>query len=119
MPFTMAAFGLASLSMIGVPPVSGFVSKWYMALGSMDIHNNILLAVLMGSSLLNACYFMPIVLTSFFGDPPGGDNGTGSLEGDRWVPFMVAPLFATAVISVVIGVYPDFFLRLTRLVGGG
>jgi multicomponent Na+:H+ antiporter subunit D len=119
MPFTMAAFGLASLSMIGVPPVSGFVSKWYLALGSMDIHNNILLAVLMGSSLLNACYFVPIVLTSFFGDPPAGDNGTGSLEGVRWVPFMVAPLFATAVISVLIGIYPDFFLRLTRLVGGG
>jgi multicomponent Na+:H+ antiporter subunit D len=119
MPFTMAAFGLASLSMIGVPPVSGFVSKWYLALGSMDIHNNILLGVLMGSSLLNACYFVPIVLTSFFGDPPQGDNGTGSLEGVRWVPFMVAPLFATAVISVLIGVYPDFFLRLTRLVGGG
>jgi multicomponent Na+:H+ antiporter subunit D len=119
MPFTMVAFGLASLSMIGVPPASGFVSKWYLALGSMDIHNGILLAVLLASSLLNACYFMPIVLTSFFGDPPPGESGTGSLESIRWVPFMVAPLFVTAVISIVIGIYPGFFVNLTRLVGGG
>jgi multicomponent Na+:H+ antiporter subunit D len=89
------AFGLASLAVS--PPAAGF-SKWYLALGSMDIHNNILLAVLMGSSLLNACYFVPIVLTSFFGDPPAGETETGSLEGGRWVPFMV--LFATAIASV-------------------
>ncbi|MGD0843924.1 MAG: monovalent cation/H+ antiporter subunit D family protein [Geobacteraceae bacterium] len=119
MPFTMVAFGLASLSMIGVPPASGFVSKWYLALGSMDIHNDIILAVLVVSSLLNAGYFVPIVLTSFFGDPPQGETGTGSLEGVSWVPFMVVPLFVTALISVVIGIYPDFFLSITRLVGGG
>jgi len=119
MPFTMVAFGLASLSMIGVPPASGFVSKWYLALGSMDIHNNIILAVLVVSSLLNAGYFVPIVLTSFFGDPPPGETDTGSLEGLSWVPFMVVPLFVTALISVVIGIYPDFFLSITRLVGGG
>jgi multicomponent Na+:H+ antiporter subunit D len=119
MPFTMVAFGLASLSMIGVPPASGFVSKWYLALGAMDIHNNIILAVLVVSSLLNAGYFVPIILTSFFGDPPPGETGTGSLEGVSWVPFMVVPLFVTALISVVIGIYPDFFLSITRLVGGG
>jgi len=54
MPLTMIAFGLASLSMIGAPPVSGFVTKWFLALGAMDIHNVILLVVLLASSLLNA-----------------------------------------------------------------
>ena len=54
MPLTMAAFALASLSMIGVPPVSGFVSKWYLAIGAMDIHNWIILTVLLVSSLLNS-----------------------------------------------------------------
>ena len=119
MPFTMVAFGLASLSMIGAPPACGFVSKWYMALGAMDIHNVILLAVLLVSSLLNACYFVPIFLTSFFGEPPDGENGSGSLERNTWVQFMVAPLFATAIISIALGFYPDFFLGITRLVGGG
>jgi len=81
MPFTMAAFGLASLSMIGVPPVSGFVSKWYLALGAVDIHDNIILAVIIISSLLNAGYFAPVFFTAFFGDPPAGEvNPSGSLE---------------------------------------
>jgi len=117
MPFTMAAFGLASLSMIGVPPVAGFVSKWYLALGAMEMHNSIILAVLVVSSLLNAGYFAPIFLTAFFGDPPPGDEG-GSLEKGSLVLFMVVPLFVTSIISVLFGVYPGLLLKLTRLMGG-
>jgi multicomponent Na+:H+ antiporter subunit D len=56
MPVTMTAFGLASLSMIGIPPASGFVSKWFLALGTMDARNGILLAVLLASRQLNAGY---------------------------------------------------------------
>jgi multicomponent Na+:H+ antiporter subunit D len=120
MPFTMAAFGLASLSMIGVPPVSGFVSKWYLALGAMDIHDNIILGVIIVSSLLNAGYFVPIFFTAFFGDPPpGADLSTGSLEKSPLMALMVAPLFITAVISVLMGVWPELLLRITGLMGGG
>jgi len=119
MPFTMVAFGLASLSMIGVPPVSGFVSKWYLALAAMDIHNAIILTVLVVSSLLNVGYFAPIFFTSFFGDPPpGATAATGSLEKSPLIAFMVIPLFICAIISVVIGIYPDLFLKITRLMGG-
>ena len=120
MPFTMAAFGLASLSMIGVPPVAGFVSKWYLALGAMDIHDNIILGVIILSSLLNAGYFVPIFFTAFFGDPPpGADLSTGSLEKSPLMALMVVPLFVTGVISVLIGVWPGLFLRITGLMGGG
>jgi multicomponent Na+:H+ antiporter subunit D len=119
MPFTMIAFGLASLSMIGVPPVAGFVSKWYLAIGSMEIHNNIILGVLIVSSLLNACYFVPIFLTAFFGDPPPGEEAAcGSLEKAPLIALMVVPLFLTAIISVLIGFYPGLLLGITRLMGG-
>jgi multicomponent Na+:H+ antiporter subunit D len=118
MPFTMVAFGLASLSMIGVPPVSGFVSKWYLALAAMDIHNAIILTVLVVSSLLNVGYFAPIFFTSFFGDPPPGATAvTGNLEKSPLIAFMVIPLFICAIISVIIGIYPDIFLKITRLIG--
>lgn len=117
MPFTMAAFGLASLSMIGVPPVSGFVSKWYLALGAMDIHNSIILAVLVISSLLNAGYFAPIFLTAFFGDAPAGE-GAGSLETTPLVLLMVVPLVVTSILSVLFGIRPDLLLSITRLMGG-
>jgi multicomponent Na+:H+ antiporter subunit D len=120
MPFTMAAFGLASLSMIGVPPVAGFVSKWYLALGAVDIHDNIILAVIILSSLLNAGYFVPIFFTAFFGDPPAGEvAASGSLERSPLMALMVVPLFFTAVISVMVGLWPDYFIRITRLMGGG
>jgi len=119
MPFTMAAFGLASLSMIGIPPVAGFVSKWYLALGAVDIHDNIILAVIIISSLLNAGYFVPIFLTAFFGDPPTGEIvASGSLERTPLMALMVVPLFITAIISVLIGLWPEFLFRITRLMGG-
>ncbi|PIE70553.1 MAG: cation:proton antiporter [Deltaproteobacteria bacterium] len=119
MPLTMTAFGLAALSMIGAPPVSGFVTKWYLALGAMDIHNVILLSVLMISSLLNAGYFVPIVLTSFFGTPrPQDPVLSGNLERAPLVLFMVIPLFLTAIASVAFGVYPDFFIQIINLMVG-
>ncbi|MFO7811561.1 MAG: monovalent cation/H+ antiporter subunit D family protein [Pelovirga sp.] len=118
MPLTMAAFALASLSMIGVPPVSGFVSKWYLALGAMDINNMILLGVLLISSLLNAGYFVPITFKAFFGTPLATDTGTGSLERQPLVLLMVVPLLITGIISVLIGIWPDLFLNTIKLMVG-
>ena len=116
MPWTMTAFGLASLGMIGVPPVGGFVTKWYLALGTIDLHNWILLTVLLVSSLLNAGYFVPVVLKAFFGKPLPADEGlTSSLEGKPLIMFMVIPLCITGAISVLIGVYPTLFLDLINL----
>ncbi|MCF6265739.1 MAG: monovalent cation/H+ antiporter subunit D family protein, partial [Desulfuromusa sp.] len=116
MPWTMSAFGLASLGMIGVPPVGGFVTKWYLALGTIDLHNWILLCVLLVSSLLNAGYFIPVVLKAFFGKPLPADEGlTGSLESRPLIMFMVVPLFITGVVSVLMGVYPNLFLDLINL----
>ena len=52
MPWTMAAFAIATLSMIGVPPVSGFITKWYLVIGSLERHSIVVLVVLLASSLL-------------------------------------------------------------------
>ena len=111
MPWTMAAFALASLSMIGAPPVAGFVSKWYLAVGTMQLHSVGLLVVLLASSLLNAGYFVPVVLRAFF-----PRDGAASLSYAEASPFMVVPLFLTAVLSVVFGFYPDLFLKLIEVV---
>ena len=66
MPWTMAAFALASLSMVGIPPSSGFISKWYLALGSVERGSPWLLGVLLVSSLLNAAYLGPVVYKAYF-----------------------------------------------------
>jgi formate hydrogenlyase subunit 3/multisubunit Na+/H+ antiporter MnhD subunit len=66
MPWTMAAFTIGALGMIGVPPVAGFISKWYLATGAVDVNQYWILAILLGSSLLNAAYFLPILYVAWF-----------------------------------------------------
>lgn len=118
MPWTMAAFFIGSLSMIGVPPAAGFTSKWYLVLGSIEAGEIPILMVLLVSTVLNAAYFLPITYKAFFekeeeshGDPHGhGDHH----EEVREVPFVVVPLVLTAIISLLIGIFPDFFLSLAQ-----
>ncbi len=71
MPWTMAAFTLAAFGMIGVPPLAGFVTKWYLGLGAADAGMHWVIAVLMASSVLNAAYFLPVVYAAWFKPPRG------------------------------------------------
>jgi len=121
MPFTFAAFSIASLSMIGVPLVCGFVTKWYLAIGAMQAHQNIFLVVLLASTLLNTAYFFPVILRAFFGRP----NEEVQVPTDHLTPtnglqeapaFMVIPLFLTAIGSVLLGLYPDYFMNIVKAV---
>ncbi|MEW5773387.1 MAG: monovalent cation/H+ antiporter subunit D family protein [Thermodesulfobacteriota bacterium] len=115
MPWTFGAFAIASLSMIGVPPVCGFVSKWYMVNGAVDIHQTILLCALLASTVLNAGYFTPVIIKAFFGKPAEGVD----LEHFSEAPMtMVAPLCLTAAVSVLLGLYPETFLNIVKVFGG-
>jgi multicomponent Na+:H+ antiporter subunit D len=114
LPWTMSAFFIGSLSMIGVPPVAGFVSKWYLAVGSIEAKMMPILFVLLVSTVLNAAYFLPIVYKAFFEpykDDAGGHHG-GHHEAVREIPFIAVPLMLTAIGSVLLGLFPDYFLAL-------
>jgi multicomponent Na+:H+ antiporter subunit D len=65
MPFTMGAFAVAALSMVGLPPTAGFFSKWYLVLGAVDAGQWIFVAVILVSSLLNAVYFFRVLERSY------------------------------------------------------
>ena len=109
MPFTMGAFALASLSMIGAPPVAGFVTKWYLLNGALEIKNIPILIVLMASTILNAGYFVPITIRAFF----EGKKERWSRKDIQEAPMtMVVPLVLASIISLLLGVYPDFFVGL-------
>jgi len=109
MPFTMGAFALASLSMIGAPPVAGFVTKWYLLNGALEIKNVPIVIVLMASTILNAGYFVPITIRAFF----EGKKERWSRSDIREAPMtMVVPLVLASVISLLLGMYPDFFVGL-------
>src|SRR2546422_955487 len=109
MPGAMGAFALATLSLVGIPPASGFVSKWYLAVGSLERGSPWLLGVLLVSSLLTAAYLVPIVYRAYFEDSPDAGH-----ERVIEVPWMVIPLVTTAVVSVLLGMYPDPVLTLAR-----
>lgn len=122
MPWTMTAFFIASLGMIGVPPVGGFVSKWYIAVGSIEANQIPILIVLLVSAVLNAAYFLPITYKAFFEkEEDNHHSGHGNSGGHdehheevRDIPMMAVPVVITAIISIIIGIYPDYFLSLAR-----
>jgi multicomponent Na+:H+ antiporter subunit D len=107
MPWTFAAFGIGALSMIGLPPAAGFVSKWYMVSGAYAAEHWLALAVISASTLLNAGYFLPIVYRAFF------NEGNGETHGEApWT--MVAALVATAALTVAMFFWADLPLALAR-----
>jgi multicomponent Na+:H+ antiporter subunit D len=101
MPWTMGAFTIAAISMIGIPPAAGFFSKWYLVLGSIDAGNWIFVAVILISSLLNAVYFFR-VLEKVYASPPVDDHTVNNaVEPPRT---MLAPMLILAVSIVVLGI---------------
>ncbi len=112
MPVTMTAFFIASLSITGLPPCGGFISKWYLVLGSLQAHQMPVLFVLLVSSLLNAAYFMPIVYKAFFCTPQEAMFEKGVKEAPA---FCVVPLVITALISMVLLFYPQPFFGLADM----
>jgi multicomponent Na+:H+ antiporter subunit D len=108
LPATMTAFTVAALGMIGVPPLAGFVSKWYLGLGSLQAGADWVVAVLVASSLLNAAYFLPILYTAWFDEPaePWPPRAPGArLEAPGMLLF---PPVATAALVVASGLFASF-----------
>jgi len=112
MPFTMVAFLLGSLSVIGLPPAGGLISKWYMVLGAMDAQMTWVVVIYMVSSLLNAAYFFPIIYRAFFCADKDSQFKGGVKEAPAWA--MVPPVF-TGVVSVVLLIYPQPFFKLATI----
>jgi multicomponent Na+:H+ antiporter subunit D len=121
MPVTMMAFFIGALSIIGLPPLGGFISKWNLVLGSLEAGQIPILVVLLTSSLLNAAYFLPIVYQAFFAKANPGANPGDSVSGGsiQEAPFLaVAAPVITALCSIALFFYPGVFLDLADMVVG-
>lgn len=112
MPVTLLAFFIGSLSVIGLPPTGGFFSKWYLVLGTLQANQPFFLVVLLLSSFLNACYFLPIVFNGFF-PRPGRAVFTGQVQEAPLCCLM--PLVLTALVSIFLFFYPDLFEQLVKV----
>ncbi len=114
MPVTFAAFAIGALSVTGIPPTGGFISKFYLIWGAADAGQILLLAVYLVSSILNAAYFFPIVYRAFFKNPPASDPAPVGIR--EAPPACVIPLAFTAICSILLFIFPDTLLQLARLI---
>lgn len=111
MPITMLCYTISSLALIGVPPASGFVSKWYLAQGSLEAEVGMISwigpAVLLVSALLTAGYLLPAALKGFF---PGKDAKIDDAVKEPPME-MVIPILVLAILSLMLGVLPNPLVR--------
>ena len=103
MPLTMTAFSIGALGMIGIPPIAGFVSKWALGMGALEVGQDWVLLVLMGSALLNAGYFLPLLWRGWFAEP--ADWHEDNWREERWEThwMLLMPALFTAALSVLVG----------------
>lgn len=111
MPVTMTAFTIGSLSMIGIPGFGGFVSKFYLMQGVADSGMNWIFFIFGLSTILNASYFMPVVYSAFF-KKDKDDNGNVRNSYLEVSPFLLIPLFITAILTILFFFYSDFIINL-------
>lgn len=112
MPVTIWCFTLCSLALIGIPPMCGFISKWYLALGSLESGIPVISwagpAILLISALLTAAYLLPVTIKGFF---PGPDYDYEKLEKKDPTPYMLVPLLILAVLAAFT-IFPKPFMTL-------
>jgi multicomponent Na+:H+ antiporter subunit D len=102
-PWTMTYFTIAAISMVGLPPLAGFFSKWYLVLGTIDNSNWLFLAVILISSLLNAVYFFRVLEKVYMKDPSKGQKESTDAKRDEASASMLWPTGILAVSLIVIG----------------
>ena len=124
MPVVTFCFSFASLSMIGLPPFNGFISKWFLALGALESAKVgsysqwvgiSAVGLLILSSFMNLVYYGPIVYGAWFEkegtDSEHEEKTNGSLDPE---PSMLVPIFILAMATLVFGILPGWPLKLAR-----
>lgn len=112
MPWTMGAFAIGALSMIGVPPAAGFISKWYILMGAFQTEQWLAIGVILISTLLNAAYFLPIIFAAFFKPEVAG----GKEHGEAPFPAVLA-LSLTAAMTILLFIFPEIPYELVKQIG--
>jgi multicomponent Na+:H+ antiporter subunit D len=112
MPWTMGAFTVGALSMIGVPPTAGFVSKWYILAGAFQADNMVAIFTIIASTTLNAAYFLPIIFMVWF-----ASEETDTVDHGEAPLLMVLALTATALLTLAFFLFHGPVIELeTQLV---
>jgi len=108
MPLTMTCFTLASIGLVGIPPTNGFVSKWFLSIGSLEAEEVVFIIVLLFSALLTAGYLLPISVRGFF----SGEHSPEQHENLDPPLTMLIPMLILTGLTLYLGFYPNLPLLL-------
>ena len=111
MPLTFIAFFIGSLSIIGVPPMGGSWSKFYLMLGSVEKGYLVVISILCISTLLNVYYLLEIPAKAFFQHQKTNTQVTKH-------PLIVYPTFFAAMLTIVLFIYIEPLKDITNLISG-
>jgi multicomponent Na+:H+ antiporter subunit D len=106
MPWTFTAFTIGSLGLVGIPGLSGFVSKFFLSRGAIEAGDTISLAIMLGASLFTATYLLPIVQIAFFPGPVAEGEPERHLNVREARPALLFPLLVTALLVIAFGSVP-------------
>ncbi|NQV79276.1 MAG: monovalent cation/H+ antiporter subunit D family protein [Alphaproteobacteria bacterium] len=115
MPWTMTAFTIGAISIIGLPPTGGFVSKWYILLGVLQAEQPVMAVVLIVSTLLSAAYLLPVVYTAFFQAPEESGPPT---HGEAPRPILLA-LGVSVTLTFLMFFFSQPIVRFASQIVGG
>ncbi|MCF0135142.1 MAG: proton-conducting membrane transporter [Lachnospiraceae bacterium] len=115
MPVVIWCFTLVSLTLVGIPPTSGFVSKWYLATGALasgvPVFSWLGPVILLVSALLTAGYLLPVTIHGFF---PGADFDYSTLKKKEPTLWMLIPMVIMTAGAVIYGIFPESLLTVIR-----
>ncbi|MBQ7840364.1 MAG: proton-conducting membrane transporter [Lachnospiraceae bacterium] len=119
MPVTMWCYTICSLALIGIPPASGFISKWYLCIGALHTKMPVISwlgpVILLVSALLTAGYLLPITINGFF---PGADYDYAALEKKEPAKQMVIPILILAGLALILGIAPELLMNGFSAIAG-
>lgn len=105
MPITMGCFGIASVSLIGIPPANGFTSKWFLAQGGLNEGEWIFPVILLVSALLTALYLLPVITEAFF------RKGAEEVVIKEAPLKMLVPIVSITAIIIILSLFPNFVIN--------
>ena len=109
-PLTMAAFTLAALSLVGMPPTAGFFSKWYLLRGAIEADAWLFAAVLLVSSLLSAVYFFRVIERIYFAPDPAAAEPDRSRRHPEVSLRLLGPVITLSAAVLLIGLFNGWFV---------
>jgi len=121
MPGVLWGFTFATLSLVGIPPAAGFVSKWNLCIGALNSDIKVFAVlgpiVLLISALLTAGYLFTITIRGFL---PGEDFMEGKKVKKIHTPVvMLIPVLTAGILAVVLGIFPNSLIFVIEQIAAG